>query len=270
MCLILQKVFLFLLVAFTFDGKVPSKTQHDMNSVVNKDHELFTNQYFAVADMIRSNCLKEQFSLYALSKLEFSKLKFSKHYWYFKYLLILSGDINLHPGPVQYPCSVCAKPVKKRLISCEKCGLWIHKRCNQFEKPRIGSSLTCRPCQNKPIDQLDNIWHQFTFADDFFEDIDAPSDEQTNIDFGTSSSIDHWKVFNKRGLHLIHLNINSLLSKIDELRAIAKKSRAAVIGITESKLDESVTDEEINIDGYELIRSDRNRHGGGGSLLYQK
>ena len=88
MCLILQKVFLFLLVAFTFDGKVPSKTQHDMNSVVNKDHELFTNQYFAVADMIRSNCLKEQFSLYALSKLEFSTLKFSKHYWYFKYLLI--------------------------------------------------------------------------------------------------------------------------------------------------------------------------------------
>ena len=263
MCLILQKVFLFLLVAFTFDGKVPSKTQHDMNSVVNKDHELFTNQYFAVADMIRSNCLKEQFSLYALSKLEFSKLKFSKHYRYFKYLLILSGDINLHPSPVQYPCSVCAKPVKKRLISCEKCGLWIHKRCNQFEKPRIGSSLTCRPCQNKPIDHLDNICHQFTFADDFFEDIDAPSDEQTNIDFGTSSSIDHWKVFNKRGLHLIHLNINSLLSKIDELRAIAKKSRAAVIGITESKLDESVTDEEINIDGYELIRSDRNRHGGG-------
>ena len=132
--------------------------------------------------MIRSNCLKEQFSLYALSKLEFSKLKFSKHYWYFKYLLILSGDINLHPGPVQYPCSVCAKPVKKRLISCEKCGLWIHKRCNQFEKPRIGSLLTCRPCQNKPIDHLDNIWHQFTFADDFFEDRDAPSDEQTNID----------------------------------------------------------------------------------------
>ena len=263
MCLILQKVFLFLLVALTFDGKVPSKTQHDINSVENKDHELFTNQYFAVADMIRSNCLKEQFSLYALSKLDFSKLKFSKHYWYFKYLLILSGDINLHPGPVQYPCSVCAKPVKKRLISCEKCGLWIHKRCNQFEKPRIGSLLTCRPCQNKPIDHLDNIWHQFTFADDFFEDRDAPSDEQTNINFGTSSSIDNWKVFNKRGLHLIHLNINSLLSKIDELRAIAKKSRAAVIGITESKLDESVTDGEINIDGYEVIRSDRNRHGGG-------
>ena len=62
---------------------------------------------------------------------------------------------------------------------------------------------------------------------------------------------------------MIHLNINSLLSKIDELRAIAKKSRVTVIGITESKLDETVLDGEINIDRYESIRSDRNRHRGG-------
>ena len=248
MCLNPQKVFLFLLVALTFDGKVPSKTQHDMNNVVNKDHELFTNQYFAAAYMIRSDCLKEQFSLYALSKVELSKLKFSEHHWYYKCLLILSSDINLHPGPVQYPCSVCAKPVRKRFISCDKCGLWIHKKCNQFEKPRIGSLLICRPCQDKPNDHLDSGWHQFPFADDFFENRGVPSDEQTDIDFGTPISTDNWKVFNKRGLHLIHLNINSLLSKIDELRATAKKSRATVIGITESKLDETVLDGEISID----------------------
>ena len=102
MCFVLQKVFLFLLVGFIFDAKVPSKIHHDMNNVVNKNHELFTNQYFAVADIISSNCIKEQLSLYALSK-----LKFSKHYWYFKYLLILSGDINFHPGPIQYPCMFC-------------------------------------------------------------------------------------------------------------------------------------------------------------------
>ena len=113
MCLILQKVFLLLLVVLTFDGKEPSKTQHDMNNVRNKDHELFTNQYFAVADMIRTNYLNEQLSLHAVSKLELSKLKFSQNHWYFKYLLILSGDINVHPGPLQYPCSVCAKPVTK-------------------------------------------------------------------------------------------------------------------------------------------------------------
>ena len=109
----------------TFDAKLPSRTQNDLNSAIVKDNELFTIQYIATADVIRSNHIKNQFSLYALTK-----LKFSKHHSYFKYLLILSGDINLHPGPVKYPCSVCAKPVRKRIISCEKCGSWIHKKCD--------------------------------------------------------------------------------------------------------------------------------------------
>ena len=43
-----------------------------------------------------------------------------------------------------------------------------------------------------------------------------------------------WSAFNSRGLHFIHLNVNSLLPKIDELRNIAKLSNAAVIGISES------------------------------------
>ena len=59
------------------------------------------------------------------------------------------------------------------------------------------------------------------------------------------------------------MNIDSLLSKIDEPRAIAKNSRASVIGITESKLDKTVLDGEIDIDGHELIRFDWNGHGGG-------
>ena len=63
-------------------------------------------------------------------------------------------------------------------------------------------------------------------------------------------------------LHVIHLNINSVLSKINQLRVITKKSKAAVIGVTESKLDATVLDGELNINGYEVIRSDRNRHGG--------
>ena len=59
----------------------------------------------------------------------------------------------------------------------------------------------------------------------------------------------------------MHININSLLTKIDELRYIAKLSEAAVIGILESKLDDSVLSSEIQIGNYDLIRSDRNRHG---------
>ena len=39
-------------------------------------------------------------------------------------------------------------------------------------------------------------------------------------------------------IHLTHLNVNSLLPKIDEIRYVAERTKAAVIGVTESKLDE--------------------------------
>ena len=61
----------------------------------------------------------------------------------------------------------------------------------------------------------------------------------------------------------LHLNINSVLPKIDELRIIAKNMNPSVIGLSETKLDSSVLNEEIEIDGYTLERSDRNRRGGG-------
>ena len=75
--------------------------------------------------------------------------------------------------------------------------------------------------------------------------------------------LNEWNVFKSRGLHFIHLNINSLLPKIEELRIIGKSTNAAIIGISETKLDESVLEPEIQIDDYKILRCDRNRHGGG-------
>ena len=69
---------------------------------------------------------------------------------------------------------------------------------------------------------------------------------------------DQWPVFKKRGLHFVLVTINSLLSKIDEHWYIAKLSEAAVIGISELKLDDSVLSSEIKIENYDLIRSGRN------------
>ena len=44
----------------------------------------------------------------------------------------------------------------------------------------------------------------------------------------------------------MHLNINILLPKIDELRHMARFSNAAVIGISVSKFDRSVTNQADN------------------------
>ena len=67
----------------------------------------------------------------------------------------------------------------------------------------------------------------------------------------------------------MHLNIKSLLLKIDELRYITRPSNAAVIGISESKLDRSITNSEIIIDNYDL-RSHQNRNGGGVACYIRK
>ena len=66
-----------------------------------------------------------------------------------------------------------------------------------------------------------------------------------------------------RGLYFCHLNINSLLSKINKLRDITNYIRPAILGITESKLDSSVTNAEVNINGYSIIGNDKNRNGEG-------
>ena len=44
---------------------------------------------------------------------------------------------------------------------------------------------------------------------------------------------------------------------------MAERTKAAVIGLTESKLDESIFQSEIQIDNYDLLRCDRNTNGGG-------
>ena len=75
-------------------------------------------------------------------------------------------------------------------------------------------------------------------------------------------NLKEWDKFKITRLLLLHLNVNSLQLKIDELRYIAKLSNPAVTGMTGSKLDDCIPDSEIQIDNYQILRCDRNRKGG--------
>ena len=66
--------------------------------------------------------------------------------------------------------------------------------------------------------------------------------------------LNKWNIFKSRGLHFIYLDINSLLPKVEEFRIIANSTNAAIIGISESKLDEFVLEPEIQIDNYKILR----------------
>lgn len=66
-----------------------------------------------------------------------------------------------------------------------------------------------------------------------------------------------------KGLRVIHLNIRSLVSKTDELRAWVTHYKPNIITISETWLHSKITDESVEIDNFVLYRSDRASRGGG-------
>lgn len=67
----------------------------------------------------------------------------------------------------------------------------------------------------------------------------------------------------RAGLGFIHLNVRSLIAKIDIIRIWAHSTEADVIVLSETWLSKSVLNEDISIDGYNVYRTDRPRRGGG-------
>lgn len=59
------------------------------------------------------------------------------------------------------------------------------------------------------------------------------------------------------------LNVTSLTKHIDELRILLASNPLDIVSINESRRDECILDSELYIPGYEIIRRNRNRNGGG-------
>lgn len=66
-----------------------------------------------------------------------------------------------------------------------------------------------------------------------------------------------------KGLKIALLNINSLKKHIDELRIAAPDLALDILAINETKLDKTYSDGQLMIEGYNLIRRDRDSRGGG-------
>ena len=63
------------------------------------------------------------------------KSLFSRPNLFLTQLLLLSGDVELNPGPpTKYPCGECSRPCKKNqpAILCDNCESWYHQKCLQM------------------------------------------------------------------------------------------------------------------------------------------
>lgn len=76
-------------------------------------------------------------------------------------------------------------------------------------------------------------------------------------------------------INICHLNVQSMcarnLSKLEEFKICFTNSKSNIICVTETWLTENIEDNLISIDGYQLIRHDRNQQTrGGGICVYFK
>ena len=94
-----------------------------------------------------------------------------------------------------------------------------------------------------------------------------PSNNDSNhIVLPDDISINHLPtsvIAKSKGLRIIHLNCRSIPKYLDELRILITSSDAHVVSFNETRLCPSISDSEVTIPGYSLIRSDRDRDGGG-------
>ena len=179
-------------------------------------------------------------------------------------MLMMCGDTGtlLNPGPIRRnivdKCGICEYNTKTndRVLSCKECDTKVHKRCGKII---LTNSYICNICSFRFLPFV-NI-----FDVDFNNIINcARSNNRThNVDISNNFNAERFECFKKKGLHILHANARSIFHKLPELNLIAKESNAAIIAITETWLDVTYTDASVNIEGYNLVRRDREGHAGG-------
>ena len=79
----------------------------------------------------------------------------------------------------------------------------------------------------------------------------------------TSTRQSHAKKCRKSDIKIAYINARSILPKVEQVQHLLYSNNIHLLAVGETWLDESVLDSEIDIDGYSVLRRDRNRHGGG-------
>ena len=72
---------------------------------------------------------------------------------------------------------------------------------------------------------------------------------------------------NSSGAFIMHLNINSIQNKSEELKKMNDTLKEHILVISETKIDSSYANSQFNLNGYHMYRKDRVK-GGGGLIVY--
>ena len=71
------------------------------------------------------------------------------------------------------------------------------------------------------------------------------------------------QVFRKKGWHIIHINARSLRNTLTDMIILTKKTNTSKIAVSETWLDDTMTNNDINVPVCNIVRKDRDQYGGG-------
>ena len=166
-------------------------------------------------------------------------------------------------------CRSCHKPVKinQQGISCDKCDMWIHRKCSDMGKKTYQKLKTvqyfkwicnkCRTSENKNYEKI-NI-----------QKLEENEQPQTLNEMKT----------NKNEFLIININGRSIINKIEEIYYIFNEINPDIACVCETWFDESVPKQAYIPPGYKVVRKDRNEkykqtygknHGGGVAIYYKE
>ena len=125
-----------------------------------------------------------------------------------------------------------ASAIKPEGGYCDARCLWVHCKCIGMDSPTY-----------QTLSQSDDLWSCPKCVSP------SPNNNHAPIDCIIDQAMhdDEFQRFHSKGLHFLHINMRSLLPKLDELRHIANKLNASVIGIADTWLDDTVSDSEVDI-----------------------
>ena len=151
--------------------------------------------------------LKESHNTLQHQLYTFLKLKTKNFNTFIRFDILLSGDIQVNPGPDSNLCDSCGKRVNKRCFCCIKCNVKMQKH-EDICKMDFAINVKYLLLSIETFRHYPKTYHSITSSN-------IKTRKQT-----FPENHPEWKVIKNKSLHFGHLNINSLLPKIEQLRPL--------------------------------------------------
>ena len=241
----------------------------------------------------RWNIFNNRSTAYSLTRLSVSMV------------LLLSGDIQLNPGPrmARFPCGLCGKNVNSnhKAMECEDCEVWYHTRCvgmkdilYQVHKQHNSYSWICCQCGLRnfsssmfdiaDVDTSNSFEPLFNLLDVNYgneESFNPNSTEQLGSPLHSSSPKNRKrgqspKRLNKKSskkkptgniLKILNINFQSIRNKVTQFQALMETEKPDIVIGTETWLQDSTYSSELLPSSYQIFRHDRPSDTTGGGVL---